>query len=124
MGSVSSRSAGLKVHRTGVELRGDPTRVITRLFIPGYEGAVDQIFRRVAGLQEDEVARLLMQILDRYAPRHKDIRSVFDLNFERAYVHTGRGSSGSPQCRRLLGAYFTMEYSLESVALFNPSMVP
>src|SRR5262249_963223 len=26
--------------------------------------------------------------------------------------------------RRLIGAYFTMEYALESVALFNPSIVP
>jgi predicted GH43/DUF377 family glycosyl hydrolase len=34
----------------------------------------------------------------------------------------GRAST-SPQRRRLIGAYFTSEYSLESVALFNPSIV-
>jgi hypothetical protein len=26
--------------------------------------------------------------------------------------------------RALIGAYFTMEYSIESAALFNPSIVP
>ena len=31
--------------------------------------------------------------------------------------------SSSEERRLLLGAYFTNEYSLESVALFNPSMV-
>ncbi len=122
--SESRGSAGLNVHRTGVELRGDPTRVITRLFIPGYENAADRIFRRVAGLSDDDVARQLAQVLDRFGPRHKNISAVFDRNFEQAVAHTECGPPGSPERRRLLGANFTKEYSVESVSLFNPSMVP
>ena len=122
--SAGRPSARLKVRRIGVKLRGDPTRVITRLFVPGYEDAPDQVFCRVADLPDEDVARLLAQTLDRYAPRHKDIPGVFDLNFERAAARTGCAIPDSPERRRLLGAYFTMEYALESVALFNPSIVP
>ena len=30
----------------------------------------------------------------------------------------------SPERQFLIGSYFTMEYSFESAALFNPSMIP
>lgn len=124
MGPENRLSTELNLHRTDVELRGDPTRVITRLFIPGYEGAADRIFRRVAALKEDQVRRLLSQILDRYAQRHKHVSADFDRHFEQAAARTSCAAPDSPERRRLLGAYFTMEYSIESVALFNPSMVP
>ena len=35
-----------------------------------------------------------------------------------------RASEPSPSQRLLIGAYFMSEYSLQSAALFNPSIVP
>lgn len=118
------RSSGLKVYQANLELRGDPARVITRCFLPGYAGAVERICQRVAALPEDEVNRLLGRLLERYAARHKHIAAVFERNCAQATAGRCADPSFSPARRQLLGAYFTMEYCFESVALFNPSIVP
>ena len=36
----------------------------------------------------------------------------------------GASTTADPNRRLLIGSYFTMEYSIESAALFNPSIVP
>ena len=36
----------------------------------------------------------------------------------------GASTKADPNRRLLIGSYFTMEYSIESAALFNPSIVP
>ena len=58
-----------------------------------------------------------------YRQRHKDIRGIFRQNYATANALIGELPEASEERRLLLGAYFTNEYSLESVALFNPSMV-
>jgi len=59
-----------------------------------------------------------------YRQRHKDIRGIFRQNYATAIGLARESLETSDERRLLLGAYFTSEYALESVALFNPSMVP
>ncbi|MFQ5590763.1 MAG: glycoside hydrolase family 130 protein, partial [Phycisphaerae bacterium] len=74
-------------------------------------------------LSDLHVSDLLATLLRDYGTRHRDIEEVLD----RHYRHVSDKLNGQPQLSRerrlLIGAYFTMEYSLESVALFNPSLV-
>ena len=58
-----------------------------------------------------------------YRQRHKDVRGIFRQNYTTALALLGELPDPNEERRLLLGAYFTNEYSLESVALFNPSMV-
>ena len=58
-----------------------------------------------------------------YGSRHKDIRETLRQNYSAAIALSGEHPDASDERRLLLGAYFTSEYSIESVALFNPSMV-
>jgi predicted GH43/DUF377 family glycosyl hydrolase len=121
---ITSDDGRLKVRKSPERLIGDPARVITRLFIPGGDGRIEKVLERVAKLPEDEVTRLLSEIRDQFGHRHRDIESVFAAHF-RAVSHKLDEKQGMTEARRLLiGAYFTCEYSLESVALFNPCMVP
>ena len=106
-----------------VRLASDPKRVIARPFIPGREGRVDAILDRVLGLSEEDVSALIDRILDRYASRHRNITRVFERHFESVSAKLNGRTPPSYKRRWLIGAYFTSEYSLESVALFNPSMV-
>lgn len=66
---------------------------------------------------------MLTTLLSDYRQRHKDIRGIFRQHYALAIALLDESPEPSEERRLLLGAYFTNEYSLESVALFNPSMV-
>ncbi|MBW1757672.1 MAG: hypothetical protein JRJ80_16075, partial [Deltaproteobacteria bacterium] len=109
----------------------DPTRVITKPFTPGSERSVDgrsrveRILSRILALSESEVTTTLSTTQARFAARHVDLRSVFEANFAAvAAGHVARADELSAERRLLIGAYFTHEYSFESTALSNPSIVP
>ena len=87
------------------------------------------IISRILALPEAGVGPLLDQVTAEFSQRHEKIRDLFLERFEQV-----RDSMiGAPglkdkevplRRRRLIGAYFLAEYSLESAALFNPSIVP
>ena len=117
------------VTKTSVHLVPDPTRAITKPFVPAGDLSVDERFRverilsRVLALSESEVATTLGATQDRFAARHIDLRSVFEANFAAVAGCVARAGELSAQRRLLIGAYFTHEYSIESAALSNPSIV-
>ncbi len=112
------------VQRSTVALRPDPKRVLIRPFIPGSAERVRNIIARVMLFGEDEVRRLLDQVLTDFSNRHYDIKNCFRRHYQdvRPWLVTDRKISDERQL--LIGAFFTQEYSLESAALFNPSIVP
>jgi predicted GH43/DUF377 family glycosyl hydrolase len=75
-------------------------------------------------LPEEEVARLLAQVLGEFANRHEHVEEIFCASFEQVNIYLEPGAQPSPGRQMLIGAYFTHEYSPESAALFNPSIVP
>jgi hypothetical protein len=57
--------------------------------------------------------------------RHKvDLEIILDEHYDAAAELIDAVADFSIPQRRLLGSYFTMEYDIESAALFNPSIVP
>ena len=114
----------LKITHVPEEFVSDDRRVITRFFDPGGPHRIRAIVERVMGLGEDEADAAWAQILRKYEHRHRDIYSVFRDHFKEAtrLCDISRQINGTRQL--LLGAYFTREYSVESAALFNPSIVP
>ncbi|HVW22793.1 MAG TPA: glycoside hydrolase family 130 protein [Opitutaceae bacterium] len=115
----------LHVQRIGPTLRPDPSRVLMRPFRP----TSDEIARRVAGrvtaLPEAEVGRLLQEVLREFGSRHHAVEDFFRNRFRAVRDALGEGwTELSARRRALIGAYFTHEYSPESAALFNPSIVP
>ncbi len=121
---VRKQSQPINIRRRLLGLVADPTRVIPRLFLPGDKARLRLIVERVRSLSEDRVRDLLSRVMRDFAPRHRDIEAVFERHFEEAAEQLNNGRFKSPRRRLLAGAYFTAEYSLESVALFNPSIVP
>jgi predicted GH43/DUF377 family glycosyl hydrolase len=113
----------MHVKRTGIILKPSLSRVVIRPFEIANEDRVERIMARVATLSEPEVECLLEGVMREFRERHPRTREFFLNRFEqvRQYLLTDRPVSESR--RLLIGSYFTQEYSLESAALFNPSMV-
>ena len=122
--AVKSPTKRVKVSRTALRLRADPRRVLARLFIPGDPSRVKDIIGRILSMTEPAVAAELRRVMHGFAPRHKGIEQIFESHFEAVAGEIPIEVHISPDRRLLIGAFFTLEYSLESVALFNPSIVP
>lgn len=114
---------------TGIELRPDLTRVITRFYVPGREdhGPGDSraapVIERLLHLGEDEVDEALRGIDERFLDRHLDLHATFLDHAGRAMTRLAPGLEMSEARLLLLGASFTHEYSIEGAALCNPSAV-
>ncbi len=78
---------------------------------------------RITKLSDDDVRRLLETIFQDFSERHRYFRENLERNFERVAARSPNIRSLSPQRQLLVGAYHTSEFSVESVALFNPSIV-
>ena len=79
---MTSVRAGL-VTRSPQRLAADPSRVITRLFVPGQEGFEHQesragaVLERILALDEDEVRSSLDDVVTRFDGRHRDLVGTF-----------------------------------------------
>lgn len=124
---MEKTSTKLEVKRKDHVIERDISRVICRLLIHGGNPArVKNIYYRILKLDDSETTKLLNKVLEEFAERHKNIRETFHRYYEkvRAYIPSQDGVPLNRDRKLLIGSYFSMEYSLESAALFNPSIVP
>lgn len=121
-----AQSADIKqiVKRKKLKITGDNSRVIMRPHVPSKMQRIDHMINRVLNLSKDEAERLLDETLFLFAHRHKDIELLLLRHFESISEQIQKGTTISKTQKLLIGAYFSMEYSIESAALFNPSIVP
>lgn len=116
------------VQRTDVILRGDPHRVLCRLFIPGEEELIRgtsrarELVDRAMALTEDQVKATLDETLVKFGSRHADLQRHLLEHYAAVAPLTERTEGASPERRTLIGAYLTQEYAFESTAYFNPSL--
>ena len=125
---MTSLRAGL-VTRSPHRFAADPSRVITRLFVPGQEGFERQdsrtgaVLKRILALDEDEVRSSLDDVVTRFDGRHRDLIGTFRRHARELADRLDAGGQLSEARMLLLGATFTSEYCVEGAALCNPSMV-
>ena len=110
--------------RIGPTLNPDRARVLIRPFYPSTDDIARRIIDRVLALSDEDVARLLGLVLGEFEDRHERMEQLFCNRFAQVRQYLGGTWAPSPERQALLGAHFTHEYSPESAALFNPSIVP
>ncbi|MDZ7695665.1 MAG: glycoside hydrolase family 130 protein [Deltaproteobacteria bacterium] len=113
----------LKVDKKAIKITGDTSRVITRLHLPDERYRIPKIIQRIVSLSEISAQNVLARIMADFSERHENIRHIFERNLNEVKDYLPRGTTLSDVQRALIGAYFTMEYAVESAALFNPSIV-
>lgn len=118
------------VTRLDAVLSRDPARVITKPFLPGEEtfpdghSRVELVLKRVLAMSDEKVADTLASVTKRYERRHRGFSKTLAQNFCHVAARYEWISDLCEPRRLLIGAYFTHEFSFESAALFNPSIVP
>ena len=116
--------ASFQVTRTTAALRPNQSRVLLRPFYPGDSERAGRIIMRVMALAEDLIAPLLEELTSDFSSRHDDIETAFLQRFEQVRPLLPADAKPSAKRKLLIGSYFLSEFSLESAALFNPSIVP
>jgi predicted GH43/DUF377 family glycosyl hydrolase len=117
-------TTSIRVHRTATVLRPDQSRVLLRPFRHQDCERSRTIIARIMSLPEDQVGALLDEVFAEFSQRHQQIRTSFLERFEQVRDFLLPDQEVSERRKQLIGSYFVCEYSLESAALFNPSIVP
>ena len=115
----------LSVVRKKTIIYPNNNRVIARFFFNGDQRA-SKVIENILKMPEHEVSANMSQILREFTRRHRSITTLFKKHYNkvRHLVQDLNGKTLLSENRKLLiGAYFTMEYAIESAALFNPSIV-
>jgi predicted GH43/DUF377 family glycosyl hydrolase len=111
-------------------LKPDPSRTVVRPFEPGYPPGFDQGRSRtdetvalIVGLDDHELAHQLRGVTGSLDENHRDVDATLMRRFREMAHLIPSANTLSPAQQRLIGAYFSQEYSYEAAALFNPSAV-
>ena len=112
------------IGRSGKYLRPDNSRMLLRPFLPGGDRRVREIIQRILGMSPSKVEAGLQDVMRCLSHEHAGIDAVFSDRYRQLAHLMPPATEPSPQQSLLIGAYFMSEYSLQSSALFNPSIVP
>lgn len=116
----------LSIKRSPVKVYPDPKRVIARFFFSQDERA-KELINKVMLLSNAEVFSIISPLLQEYSKRHRNITKILNRHCDkvkRLFDEMGMDFNELMPYRKLLiGSYFTHEYSIESAAFFNPSII-
>jgi predicted GH43/DUF377 family glycosyl hydrolase len=113
----------MDIEKTHLMLKPDPKRVLLRSFDPASEKQRTNIIGRVMNLSEDEAKKEFERISKEFGYRHHNIYELFLKRFKQISKYLDKETKLDEVRQLLIGASFSMEYSVESAALFNPSIV-
>ncbi|MCF8357702.1 MAG: glycoside hydrolase family 130 protein [Prolixibacteraceae bacterium] len=116
----------LNLKRKNKTLGPNVSRVIARFLFTTNKRAKHTI-KRVLEMSEKEVLQTLSPVLRDFSLRHRNISKIFEKHFNKI-AHLLNQMNINPESisfsqKILIGSFFTMEYSIESAAFFNPSIV-
>lgn len=116
----------LPIERKNVKVYPDPARVIARFFFNGEDRAIG-IINKVMQLTDEEVFAIISPLLQEYSTRHRNITKILTRHCKKLRPLLERMDYDFHKIdnykRLLIGSYFTHEYSIESAAFFNPSII-
>lgn len=95
-----------------------------RPFYPTSDYIARRIVDRIMALSDEAVAQLLGKVMKDFEGRHENAEERFHQRFSEISLYLNERRELSAERQTLIGSHFMHEYSPESAALFNPSIVP
>ncbi len=116
----------LPVIRKPNRFHPDFRRVIIR-FLEHNPDQTRSVVQTILSMDDNAVQKALTYTLREFAKRHRNITKIFYRHFQKVQLLNAAKDlnlNELTQAKQLLiGAYFSQEYSIESAAFFNPSMI-
>ena len=116
----------LSIERQSTKITPDLKRVVARFFFNG-DARAKGIILKVLEMSEVEVDITITPILRDFSKRHRNITRIFERHAEKLrnlFLAMNIDYTGIEYKKKLLiGSFFTNEFSIESAAFFNPSIV-
>lgn len=116
----------INVTRKHVLFQPDSCRVIARFHFAGIDRAEDLV-NKILNMPEEIQLRILAQVLQNFSKRHRSVSYVFEKHYNKLTALFAQHQIKIPDVttsqKLLIGSYFTMEYSIEAAAFFNPSVM-
>lgn len=114
------------VVRKNTIFQPDSSRVLSRFFSSGDERNT-ALIKKILELPEKQQQEILVQVLRDFSQRHRSISRSFERNFNKLSglfkkIDLDPETLSTAQ-KVLIGSYFTLEYSIEAAAFFNPSII-
>jgi predicted GH43/DUF377 family glycosyl hydrolase len=132
--SGAALAASPPLERLAFQLEPDPRRVLLRPFLPtlvvkptanpGNLQRLECLMARLAALPPAHSALELERLRQRFGARHRTLEQLARQRWQDVLAPLQPQHPLTAEQQLLLGYYLTHEYSLESAALFNPSLVP
>lgn len=101
-------------------------RVVARFFFNG-EARAKAIISQVVAMSDAEVSATVTPLLREFSRRHRNITRIFERHCDRVkHLFSSQQINFDEvdyKKKLLIGSYFTNEYSIESAAFFNPSLI-
>ncbi len=120
----------IHINRIPLDLGPDPRMVTTRYFNNG-EKRSRELIRRLLQLDQEVIQKKFNRIKEKFENRHRYYITSLKNNYKNIQHivkeeanNLGLAIPLPDETQSLIGSYFTMEYSVAAVALFNPSIVP
>ena len=113
----------INVTRTSINIKANPKRVLAKYLKINDKDRIRRIVSDVLSLDEKAVEKTLKHVLEEFATRHSGFKKNLLENYNNIDSYITSPTPLSLSRKLLLGSYFTHEYSVESAALFNPSIV-
>ena len=113
----------MRAERLNLRLTADPKKVVL-LFFKVSKDRCKRILDRIFSLSQSEVGSSLERVNKEYSSRHKKFDEKLLAHYANVEKYVKTDKQVTENTKLLIGAYFSKEYSIESAALFNPSIVP
>jgi predicted GH43/DUF377 family glycosyl hydrolase len=118
----------MKVNRSNIQIKANPKRVIINYLDlranTNNTSRANRLIDSVLSIPENELNALYKEVKNNFKFRHRNFEHYLKLNFNKIEPILPQDAVISEIRSLILGAYFSKEYSIQSAALFNPSMVP
>lgn len=112
------------IKKLSKKFQPDCSRVIVKPHIPNNVNHIIGIMNRVLNMPNEQVEHILERVLTKFSDRHKNILERIECNYNKIKKFIPADVQLEGNRRVLMGAYFSCEYSIQSAAFFNPSIVP
>lgn len=117
----------MQVNRSNIQIKANPKRVIINFLDLGVNTnnikRAKRLIDSILSIPENELNALYQDITKNFEFRHRNFEHYIKLNFKKIQPELPNNVVISKIRSLVIGAYFSKEYSIQSAALFNPSMI-